>query len=327
MRVGVIGPTGPDLLADNILHCLPMVGVEGVALGPATPLPRNRTLRAAADWARRQSAETEEWFQRSLVTRVREAHCDVVISVQQSLMPGTVAKIKSGGPRVALWFPDCIGNVGRLAMVAADYDALFLKDPLFVERLRNVYGMPAFYLPEACNPDWHKPIGRSSSSPFIVVVGNLYPTRTRLLTRLYEAGIPLKLYGSSFPRWYSPGPIAKLGTGPHVTRQDKSRVFREASGVLNNLHPAEMNSVNARLFEATAAGGAVLCEDRDVLKDLYNVGQEVLSYSTFDELIDLSRLILADSQRARLLGDAASTRAHADHTYQKRLRALLDELI
>lgn len=32
-------------------------------------------------------------------------------------------------------------------------------------------------------------------------------------------------------------------------------MFREAAGVLNNLHPAEMNSVNARLFEATAAGG------------------------------------------------------------------------
>lgn len=326
MRVGVIGPVGPDTLADNIVHCLGLMSVQAVALGPATPLPSNRILRAFVEAARRQSAETEEWAQRPLISRVREARCDVVLNVQQSLMPGTVTKIKRLGPAVGLWFPDSVASVQRLAMIAADYDALFLKDPLFAQRLRDVYGMRASYVPEACNPTWHRPVGRPASSAHIVVVGNLYPTRVRLLTKLHEAGIPLKLFGAGFPRWYDAGAVSAVRPGPFLTRADKSRVFREAAGVLNNLHPAELTSVNARLFEATAAGGAVLCERRDSLTDLFEDGTEVVGFSTFEELLAHAQGLLSNPAGATAMGDAASVRAHQDHTYQIRLSEMLSVL-
>lgn len=319
----MIGPIGPDTLADNILHCLPLIGAQAVALGPATPLPNNRILRALAELGRRQSAETEEWAQRPLISRVREAKCDIVLNVQQSLMPGTVARIKRLGPAVGLWFPDSVASINRLAMVAADYDALFLKDPLFAQRLRDVYGLYALYVPEACNPTWHRPVGRPASSGHIVVVGNLYPTRVRLLTRLQEAGIPLKLYGANFPRWYDAGSVATLPAGLFLTRENKSRVFRESAGVLNNLHPAELSSVNARLFEATAAGGAVLCERRDALTDLFEDGKEVVGFSSFDELLACAQALLRDPAAAKTIGDAGSARAHRDHTYQVRLEVIL----
>jgi spore maturation protein CgeB len=326
MRVGIIGPTGPDQFADNIAHCLPNIGVQAVPLGPSTPWPRNKALRLATQLAARQTAETLEWFQRPLVGRVRDSGCDVIINVEQSLMPATVAKIKSGGPRIALWYPDHVANISRMAMIASDYDALFIKDPLFVQRLEQVYGLPAVYMPEACNPQWHRPVGQPGQEPFIVVVGNLYPTRARLLHRLHEAGIPLKLYGGGFPRGYDAGPLAALFTHSIVTREDKSRVFREARGVLNNLHPAEMNSVNARLFEATAAGAAVLCEHRDALEDLFRVNEEVLAFSSFEELVDHCRLLLNNPDLTRTIGDAASARAHAEHTYEIRLTAILERL-
>lgn len=326
MRVGIIGPTDPDTFADNIAHCLPRVGAIAVPLGPSTPRPRNKVLGHAMQLAKRQTAETEEWFQRPLVRRVRESDCKVIINVEQSLMPATVAKIKSGGKRIGLWYPDAISNISRMAMIAAEYHALFIKDPLFVRRLAEVYGLPAVYLPEACNPDWHHPVGQPGVEPFIVVVGNLYPTRARLLARLQAVGIPLKLYGVNFPRWYDPGPLASLFTYSYVTREDKSRVFRQARGVLNNLHPAEMNSVNARLFEATAAGAAVLCEHRDVLEDLFRLDEEVLAFSTFDELVDHCRALLDEPGRTEKIGDAAAARSLADHTYENRLTAILERL-
>jgi spore maturation protein CgeB len=326
MRVGVIGPTDPDSFADNVAHCLPHIGVEAVPLGPYTPRPRNKVLRLATQLAQRQTAETEEWFQRPLIRRVRDSDCDVIINVEQSLMPATVAKIKSSGPRIALWYPDHLSNISRMAMIASDYDKLFIKAPLFTQRLAQIYGLPAVYMPEACNPQWHRPVGEAGQEPFIVVVGNLYPTRARLLQRLQDAHIPLKLYGANFPRWYDAGPLAKLFTNSYVTREDKSRVFREARGVLNNLHPAEMNSVNCRLFEATAAGAAVLCEHRGVLPDLFRVNEEVLAFSTFDELVDQCRALLNESGLTQKIGDAATIRAHAEHTYEIRLATMLEHL-
>lgn len=327
MRVGVIGPIEPDSFADNILDSLPALGVEGVGLGPVTPMPRHKVLRLATQLASRQTAETETWFQRPLLARARDAQCDVIINVQQALMPASVAQLRKAGAKVALWYPDALSNISRMAMIAAEYDALFLKDPVFVERLTKVYGVSASYVPEACNPSWHRPVGLPGVEGFIVVVGNLYPTRARLLARLHAAGIPLRLYGSNFPRWYDPGPLADLFTRQFVVRDEKSRVFREARGVLNNLHPAEMNSVNARLFEATGAGGAVLCEDRDSLADSFVVGKEVLSFATFDELLDQCRDLLDDDgATTRAIGDAATRRAHADHTYERRLRRMLELL-
>lgn len=326
MRVGVIGPTYPDSFADNIAHCLPALGAEAVSLGPATPQPRNSLVRNAVDFVGRQSAETQEWLQRPLAHRAQDASCDVIINVQQSLMPTTVAAIKSAGARIALWYPDHLSIVSRMAMFAGNYDRLLLKDPLFVDRLARVYGFPAVYMPEACNPDWHRPIGTPGSESFIVVVGSLYPTRARLLQRLYDAGIPLRLYGRGFPRWYEAGPLMDLPTNRYLAREEKSRVFREARGVLNNLHPAEMNSVNARLFEATAAEGAVLCESRQSLGGLFDVGNEVLSFSSFEELVQQCRMLLEDDAIGRAIGDRASIRAHADHTYMNRLSAILEML-
>ena len=326
MRVGVIGPTGPDTFADNIAHCLPSLGVEAVPLGPSTPQPRSKVLRRATELAQRQTAETQEWFQRPLIGRVKASDCDVIINVEQSLMPATVAKIKKGGRGIALWYPDPVSNISRMAMIESDYDVLFIKDRLLVQRLRDVCGLPAVYMPEACNPEWHRPVGQAAREPFIVFVGTLRPTRMRLLARLHEAGIPLKLYGMNFPRWSDPGPLAALFTHSYVTREDKSRVFRESRGVLNDLHPGEMNGVNARLFEAAAAGAAVLCEHRDALQDLFQVNEEVLAFSTFDELVDHCRLLLGDSTLTRTIGDAATARAHADHTYKIRLSAILEHL-
>lgn len=326
MRVGVIGPTGPDTFADNIARCLPNIGVEAVTLGPSTLHPTNTFLRLATQAAQRQTAETLTWFQRPLIRRVGDSDCDVIINVDQALMPATVAKIKSSGGLIALWYPDHVANISRMAMVASDYDALFIKDPLFVRRLAQVYGLPAVYMPEACNPRWHRPVGKAGEEPFIVVVGNLYPSRARLLARLNDAGIPLKLYGANFPRWYDAGPLTKLRINPFLTGEDKSRVFREARGVLNNLHPAEMNSVNCRLFEATAAGGAVLCEHRDALGELFRINEEVLAFSTFEELVDHCRALLEDQGLTKKIGDAASTRAHTEHTYEIRLTAMLERL-
>jgi spore maturation protein CgeB len=87
-----------------------------------------------------------------------------------------------------------------------------------------------------------------------------------------------------------------------------------------------MNSVNARLFEATAAGGAVLCEERDVLKDLFRLNDEVLAFSTFNELVAHCYALLEEPALSQAVGNAATKRAHAEHTYEVRLTAILDHL-
>ena len=147
-------------------------------------------------------------------------------------------------------------------MLLAPYDALFFKEPHLVERLRANLGLPVYYLPQGCNPRWHRPFVPAGTEPHLVIAGNMYPSRVRLIDRLIAKGIPLKLYGSGFPRWLGETQAREAHTGRCVFREDKARAFRSAAGVLNTMHPAEVAGVNSRLFEAAGCGAAVLTEFR-----------------------------------------------------------------
>jgi spore maturation protein CgeB len=211
-------------------------------------------------------------------------------------------------------------------MVLAPYNALFFKEPHIVHLLKSNLGLPAFYLPEACNPRWHRPIVQAGTEPYLVVPGTMYPIRIKLLERLIGKGIPLRLYGVGIPRWIGETVARSSMTDRYVSLDEKARVYRSAAGVLNTMHPGEIGGVNGRLFQAAGCGAAVLTEFRPALPELFEVGHEVLAFHDFDGIIDqATRLLNEDSLTVRL-GDAAAQRAHRDHTYEHRLNVILEKL-
>jgi spore maturation protein CgeB len=323
VRIGVIGPVGADYFASHVGDSLQLMGHQVTQLGPGREIYRSRVANGVAATAKDAQPGLDEWAQRQVVRRAGEAACEVIINLDLNLMPGIVRQLRHGGARVAFWYPDHVANMGRQLMLLAPYDAFFFKEPHVVERLRANLGLPAYYLPEACNPRWHRPTVAAGTDPYLVLAGSMYPSRTRLLERLIAKGIPLKLYGGPFPRWFGETTAREVHTGRAVFTDEKAAVFRGAAGVLNTLHPAEISGVNARLFEATGCGAAVLTEYRPVLPELFEVGQEVLVFADFDELVDQSTRVLNEAGLTAAIGDAAAARAHRDHSYEVRLTTLL----
>ena len=68
---------------------------------------------------------------------------------------------------MVLWFPDHVGAMGANSIFAAGYDHLFFKEQHLVDRSRKMLNLPAHYLPEACNPLWHRPEGTAASGSFV----------------------------------------------------------------------------------------------------------------------------------------------------------------
>jgi spore maturation protein CgeB len=326
VRIGVIGPVAPDYFADNIIDALQRMGHVATALGPGREIYTSRLANRVTGVAKGMLPGLDERAQRRVIRAAAEADCEIIINVDLTLLPGTVRRLRQTGARVAFWFPDHVAQLGRQLMLLAPYDALFLKDPLLVERLRGNLGLPVYYLAEACNPRWHRPLVPAATEPHLVIAGSMYPSRVRLLERLIAKGIPLKLYGGALPLWLGDTPVRRLHTGRAVFREDKARVFRSAAGVLNNLHPAEMTGVNARLFEATGSGGAVLTEFRPALPDLFTPEREVLAFADFDELVDQASRLLSGHGLSARVGDAAAQRAHRDHSYEARLAVLIEKV-
>jgi spore maturation protein CgeB len=331
VRIGIVGPAGTDLFASNVIDALGAMGHAVTPLGPAaTHHPGTwRGARIAgllAEQARQLLPRLDERLQRRIIRSAAAAGCRVVLSLDARLLPSTVAQLRRDGARVALWFPDALVNLGRAAMLLAPYDALFFKEPHLVERLAATTALPVYYLPEACNPRLHRPLVAAGTHPHLVLAGNIYPSRVRLLERLAAKGIPVRTYGGALPRWLGDTPVRDMHTARVVLGEEKARIFRSAAGVLNNLHPAEVAGVNARLFEAAGAGAAVLTEYRPTVPGLFAVGSEVLTFRDLAELIGQAERLLTEPGLTARLGDAAASRAHRDHTYRSRLETIIERV-
>lgn len=325
VRFGVVGPQFPDSFADNIRQSLMAMGHSVAALGPAFPSSDVRAAAALVEIAQRMP-RGRLLLQASLLRRVRQSGVDVVITVE-SLLPQTVEEMRDIGLSVALWFPDAISNLASHAMFLAPYNAIFFKEPRLVERSQALLDVPVQYLPEACNPAWHRiPEQELSVEPYLLLAGNMYPFRAKLLERLARTGIPMRIFGPPWASWMQSSVLRSLHTGRYVAREEKARVFRSAGAVLNPLHPGEIDGVNCRLFEAAACGASVLTESRIALDGLFEVGDEVTAYSTFDELVDRAQWLLENVADGQRIGDAAAARAHREHTYAHRLPKIIDAL-
>ncbi|WP_166805322.1 glycosyltransferase [Cryobacterium sp. TMT4-10] len=265
-------------------------------------------------------------LQRHLIAQERDFKPDVILTTDRTIQPAVVRELRSGGAKIALWFPDHVSNMGRHDLFLAGYDRIFFKNPVLVRQLTSIHGVAATYMPEACNPSWHRPDADYGTVEEIALVGNVHPTRALLLDRMVRAGLPLRIYGPRLARWIDLPALESVHSGMSVHREQKARTFRSARVVLNNLHPGEYAGVNCRLFEAAGSGAAALTESREGLSDLFDEGNEVMTFASFDELVEKCNFLLSNRAAGAAMGDAAARRAHRDHTYDVRLPTLLGSL-
>lgn len=324
-KIGVIGPLSPDSFADNVLSTLSSMGVEAVSLGSASRRPKSRLTAAALEMAR-QVPSIDSRLQSKILRKARLERLDIVLALESSLLPSIVRDLKMTGAAVALWFPDAMANLSRQLMLLGDYDAIFFKEPRLVAAATELLDLPVTYLPEACNPLWHQPPPGDERSRTVLLAGNMYAFRVRLLERLQRAGLPLQLYGPPWPRSLRSSSVAACHQGRYIARHEKAALFRSAAVVLNTLHPTEIDGVNCRLFEAAGCGATVLTEWRPEAARFFDIGTEIAAFKTFDELVDQARRLIVDSVGSRAMGDRATIRAHRDHTYRQRLQVALASL-
>lgn len=304
------------------------MGHESKLFVPKTSLiamnvPLERFLRLAFSASPKLASRVEMRTARDVL----EWSPDLTISNDGGLWPSTVAKIRSGGSPVTLWFPDAIVNVDRQFMFLAPYDRLFFKDPYFVRYCDEVTGLPARFLPEACDPTVHHPIEpndaeRSELAAEIALIGNVAPSRVKLLEQLMD--YDLRIWSRIYPRWID-SPTRDRWTGEFLIGDRKAKAMRSSKIVLNNLHYGEIEGSNCRLFEAAGCGAFQVAEWRKSMDDFFEDGGEIVYYRTADELRKVIDHYLPLEAERREIGDAARVRAHSEHTYELRLTRLIEE--
>jgi spore maturation protein CgeB len=330
VRTAVIGEFYPESFAQNVAGGLHALGHDVGRISMAPPAWAKQ-LRLVAVWNRMRLIPSRNPAMSLLFKGFRDrlrdlGSRDLVVVTHDYLSAEAVEIVRaSTGAKIAFWFPDSISVWNRSLFLNAPYDAVFLKDPYAVHQLRAFTQLPVYYLPECFDPAAYAGFaGGGIPERFrvdVTTAGNCYAFRVAALAGL--AKYNARIWGGTAPSWMRTGPIGPLLMKEYVANLTKVQAFRGAKIVVNSLHPAEVWGVNARAFEVAGCSAFQLISWRPALAQLFLDGEELVSYSSIDDLeVKIDEFLTRPLRRARI-ARAGGLRARRDHTYAHRLGVLI----
>lgn len=181
-------------------------------------------------------------------------------------------------------------------------------------------GINATFVPNAFDPDLAEPSARRTGE--IVFVGARYANRVALLTRLRQAGLPVRAYG----RQWSHHPLDRLRTW-EIGRPDVPAerdiplptayaIQGEAAAAIN-IHGLQAG-LSMRSFEVPGMGGLQLVDRADVA-EFYDIGTETLVFASEEHLVELAGRAQRDHLWSERIRAAGRRRSLAEHTFAHRV--------
>lgn len=271
-----------------------------------------------------------------------------VVGPRLSALPGlveiAVAQIKAARPDVLycqdLWFlpPQKLAElrpyaklvVGQIASplppeaYLKGYDLILTSFPHFVPRLRAM-GVAAECFRIGFDTRVLELLGEVEQDIDASFVGGISRHHGKALPMLeYLArSTPIEFFGYGAGSLSRSSPIVARHHG-EVWGLDMYRALARSRVTLNrHINVAENNANNMRLYEATGVGALLITDRKDNLGELFEVGKEVVAYSSPEEAAELIRYYIAHPEEARAIARAGQARTLRDHTYQRRM----DELV
>lgn len=318
MKILIPYPEAADNFQANVAFTLREMGhVVLTAPPPSGPALARRAIATLDDVAGKLTLGFATQQDRWLMRAVRTFRPDIVLALTQHIGDEALSVCRRAGVRhLIAWWADSPANMRRGGLLSEAWDLLLFKDREAVAKYRRV-GLNAHLMHEAMNPAWHKVVAAQRNDA-VAVVGNWYAYRQWLTRRLLSAGVEVAMYGPPLPRW-GLQELRSAHSHAFVVREEKSRVFGEALACLNSTHFAEGNSLNCRAFEIAGAGGLQVIEHKDVIPECFEPGREVLTFHTFEELVEHLERARASPGEAHRIRMAGAARALAEHTYRHRL--------
>ncbi len=297
-----------------------------------------RMLRVTSD---RQEALEHSFLQvisQAIRARVEVFEPDLVLCLAQAPVSRQLLKtLARDKVTTAMWFVEDYRVFPYWRAVAPLYDFFFViqKEPFF-EKLAAA-GARAAYLPLAALPSFHRPLGEEELSvaerrhygSAVSFMGAGYPNRRRAFRQLSH--LDFKIWGSDWNGEVSLAPFLQDG-GARIEPEQAIKIFN-ASAINLNLHSSVQakelvpagDFVNPRTFEIACCGAFQLVDRRGLLPELFRE-DELATFTSMPELLDAIPYYLARPDERRELAMRGRARVLAEHTYQHRMAALVEEI-
>jgi hypothetical protein len=208
------------------------------------------------------------------------------------------------GPRDA----DDVPHQQRIACLC---DVYWTTWKLGAQIVLNWGGTP-WLAPEGADPEFHRCEPRERDID-VLFVGLRSRHRASLVEFLGRRGFRVSTFGEGWP-------------AGSVDFETAVGLFNRAKIVLGVGETGGMPGVRClkgRDFEVSMCGAAYLTSYQPELADCFRIGEEIACYSSLEECAQLIHYYLEHPDKAEKLRQAARARCLADHTWQRRVGALL----
>jgi len=198
------------------------------------------------------------------------------------------------------------------------YDTVFMYDSFDVSHCRQLGLHNAVYLPLAFCESIYHPLN-SATLYDMSFIGYRYLNRERLIGSL--KGFHLGIGGCGWEGSSLHNYVIK----DYVPYASPNHIYNQSKIVLNIHSPQSVHGGNLRNFEVLGSG-SVLCAER--LKDLLDLfsEDEVVFYSSAEELKEKISFLLANDQKRRQIAQNGHQCAIAHHTFSHRINSILNTL-
>ena len=259
---------------------------------------------------------------------------DLIFALAQAPMtPEIIKNLKLLNVPIAFWFVEDFRTLSYWKEIASCYDYFFtIQRGDFFTELSSLGKNNFYYLPQGCYPGVHKEINLSQNDidqykADLSFMGSGYYNRVQSFPRLLN--YDFKIWGTEW----------SLGShiGSRVQNNNKRIDSNEIVKIYNagkinlNLHSSTFHSsvnpvgdfVNPRTFEIAACGGFQLVDERSELAELMELGSEVATFNTIDDLCKKIDHYLKNEEEAKLITARGKERVLKEHTIQHRMHEML----
>ncbi len=270
----------------------------------------------------------------TVTARAVETQADLVLVIAQG--PATaevIEELRKADIRTAFWFVEDGSTLQYWKGIAPLFDGFFvIQKGEFFTQLKDAGCQHPYYLPMAADPAIHRPLELTPEEiaefgSDLSHVGAGYHNRRDFFAGLLD--FDFKIWGSD---WEKAGPLSHIiqRDGERIPTEDTIKIFN-ASKINVNLHSSTYHSgvnpfgdfLNPRTYEIAACGAFQLVDERRYLAENFEVGTEVVTFNSLQDMRDLAREYLEKPEERAEIAAASRQRVLKEHTFEHRLRELM----
>lgn len=304
-------------------------------------------------------SRAREYFSEMLYKDIKRKHqekkIDLFFSYLYSfcVLPQTIEAIKKLGIKTVNFFCNSAHQFHLVEEIAPHYDYSMFVEKEAEQKYRAVGANPV-YIQEGANPDFYKPYNLKKVYD-VTFVGQNYLNRSEYIRYLYDNGIKVRVWGpywiSKYKKWTAKYYLKKLRDryikkhrfvklpksiiGPTLSDDELVKMFSRSKisiGFSEVIVQSGKNKgkikthIRLRDFEAPMSGAFYMVGHQKELEDFYDIGREIVTYTTKIDLLEKVRYYLKHKEERERIRKAGYRRALRDHTWEKRFEELFAKI-